>query len=188
MPRPIRARSPGARRASAPRPHLLAEMFKLEAGLNIVHVPYREPRRCSPPFWPASPDRRRSEHHQPAARRQAAPAGGAADPARFETAGRADHGGGRLSEIALAVLARRRGAGRHAARHIDKLNTAFRESLKPPETRALLAKLGADIRSARRPSSARCWPGSSSCGPASSRPPTSKWSERRSELWSRRRP
>jgi len=29
---------------------------------------------------------------------------------------------------------------------IDKLNTAFRESLKPADTRALLAKLGADIK------------------------------------------
>jgi tripartite-type tricarboxylate transporter receptor subunit TctC len=29
---------------------------------------------------------------------------------------------------------------------IDKLNTALRESMKPPETRALLAKLGADIK------------------------------------------
>jgi tripartite-type tricarboxylate transporter receptor subunit TctC len=29
---------------------------------------------------------------------------------------------------------------------IEKLNTAFRESLKPADTRALLAKLGADIK------------------------------------------
>ena len=29
---------------------------------------------------------------------------------------------------------------------IDKLNAAFRESLKPAETQALLAKLGADIK------------------------------------------
>ena len=29
---------------------------------------------------------------------------------------------------------------------IDKLNAAFRESMKPPETQALLAKLGADIK------------------------------------------
>jgi tripartite-type tricarboxylate transporter receptor subunit TctC len=29
---------------------------------------------------------------------------------------------------------------------IDKLNAAFRESLKPAETKALLAKLGADIK------------------------------------------
>ena len=29
---------------------------------------------------------------------------------------------------------------------IDKLNTALRESLAPPQTRALLAKLGAEIR------------------------------------------
>jgi tripartite-type tricarboxylate transporter receptor subunit TctC len=29
---------------------------------------------------------------------------------------------------------------------VDKLNTAFRESMKPAETQALLAKLGADIK------------------------------------------
>ena len=29
---------------------------------------------------------------------------------------------------------------------VDRLNTAFRESLKPPETRARLANLGAEIK------------------------------------------
>ena len=29
---------------------------------------------------------------------------------------------------------------------VDKLNAAFRESMKPAETQALLAKLGADIK------------------------------------------
>ena len=29
---------------------------------------------------------------------------------------------------------------------VDKLNAAFRESMEPPETRALLAKLGAEIK------------------------------------------
>ena len=50
---------------------------------------------------------------------------------------------------------------------VDKLNTAFGESLAPPETRARLATLGAEIRVGTRQDSARCSPRSSRCGPAS---------------------
>ncbi len=85
-------------------PHLLAELFKLEAGVNIVHVPYRG----------TAPDaRRHSGRRDPDGRRSPAPpvlphiqAGKvrriavADDRAHAEIAGRADHGGGGLSEAA----------------------------------------------------------------------------------------
>ena len=99
-------------------PHLLLELFKLETGVNVVHVPYRgtapmlsavlagevqvvaDPMTTSLPHIEAGKlradrDRRRRTH--------------------TETAGRADRGGGGLSQAAIAVLARRRGAGRNAA-------------------------------------------------------------------------
>ena len=50
---------------------------------------------------------------------------------------------------------------------IDKLNAAFRESLKPPETKALLAKLGADIKIGTPAEFEQMLAENSSCGPAS---------------------
>ena len=50
---------------------------------------------------------------------------------------------------------------------VDKLNTAFRESLNDLATRARLDTLGAESRSARRKSSASYSPRSTRCGPAS---------------------
>ena len=41
MPRPIRARSTWHRPASEPRPHVAGELFKMMAGVDMVHVPYR---------------------------------------------------------------------------------------------------------------------------------------------------
>ena len=40
-PRPIRARSTWRRPASARRPHMSGELFKMMTGVNMVHVPYR---------------------------------------------------------------------------------------------------------------------------------------------------
>ena len=40
-PRPIRARSTWHRPASGPRPHVAGELFKMMAGVDMVHVPYR---------------------------------------------------------------------------------------------------------------------------------------------------
>ena len=50
---------------------------------------------------------------------------------------------------------------------IDKLNKAFRESMAPAETRARLAKLGADIKIGTPAGSATCSPKSSRYGPVS---------------------
>ena len=124
-------------------PHLLAEMFKLEAGLNIVHVPYRG----SAPVLAAilAGESRSSPTPAPRACRTSRPESSARWrcrwPALFETAGRADHRGGRLSEDARAVLAWRRGAAGTPPDIVNKLNAAFRDSLDP----------AGDARAARKP-------------------------------------
>ena len=41
MPRPIRASSTWRRPASEPAPHVAGELFKMMAGVDMVHVPYR---------------------------------------------------------------------------------------------------------------------------------------------------
>ena len=127
-------------------PHLLAELFKLEAGVNIVHVPYRgtapmlaaivagEVQMVADPMTTILP------HIQSGKLRALAVAVAKRSP---EIARRADRDRGRLSRswnrpFWLGVVAP---AGTPPA-IIDKLNAAFRESLAPPETRARLAKLG----------------------------------------------
>ncbi len=86
-------------------PHLLAELFKLEAGVNIVHVPYRgtapmlaavvagEVQMVADPSTTSLP------HIQSG---QAAPAGGRRRRTHSEIAGRADHAGGGLSRSCSA--------------------------------------------------------------------------------------
>jgi tripartite-type tricarboxylate transporter receptor subunit TctC len=130
-------------------PHLLAEMFKLQAGVSIVHVPYRG----------------------------TAPMQTALLANEIQVAAGAETGvlphieDGRVRP--LAVAARRRAmkltdvpttgeagypkllapfwlgvvtpAGTPPA-IVDKLNAALRASLEPPETRERLATLGAEIR------------------------------------------
>ena len=59
---------------------------------------------------------------------------------------RADHGGGGLSQAAIAVLARRGGAGRNAARHHRQTQHRVSRKLWPAETRDRLAKLGAEAK------------------------------------------
>ena len=41
MPRPIRARSTWRRPATGRAPHVAGELFKMMAGVDMVHVPYR---------------------------------------------------------------------------------------------------------------------------------------------------
>ena len=142
-------------------PHLLAEMFKLEAGVNIVHVPYRgtapmlaaivagEVQMIADPMTTSLP------HIQSGKLRALAIAGAERSA---EIAGRPDRDRGRLSQAAGAVLARRGGAGRNAARIIDKLNAAFRESLARRRRARGSPRSAPRSRSARRPNSARCSP------------------------------
>ena len=101
-------------------PHLLAELFKLEAKVNIVHVPYRgtapmlaaivagEVQMVADPMTTSLP------HIQSGKLRALAIAGAERSA---EIAGCPDRGRGRLSQPAGAILARRGGAGRDAARH-----------------------------------------------------------------------
>ena len=129
--------------------HLLTELFKLEAGINIVSVPYRgtapDARRDS---GRRGANGHRSQHHHPAAHpgRQGPPARGRHQRAEPEIAGRADDGGGGLSEAEspfwLGVVAP---AGT-PPEIVNKLNAAFRESLNDPATRERLDALGAEIK------------------------------------------
>ncbi len=96
-----------------------------------------------------SPGCRRPDDHEPGAHRgwQAARDRDRRRRTHAETAGRADRGGGGISQAAIAVLARRRGAGRNAATPSSTSSTPrSAKASSPPETRALLAKLGADIK------------------------------------------
>jgi tripartite-type tricarboxylate transporter receptor subunit TctC len=111
-------------------PHLLAELFKLETGVNIVHVPYRgtapmlaavvagEVQVVIDPMTTILP------HIQSGALRALAIAGAERSP--------------KLPDVVAP-------AGT-APTIIDKLNAAFRESLANAETRALLDKLGAEVK------------------------------------------
>ena len=170
-----------ARRASAPGRICSLELFKLETGVNIVHVPYRG----TAPMLTAiarrrNPDRRRLAsttilpHIQS---RQCC----ARSPSTSERA---------PSEIARSCPPWRRSAfpklqapfwlGVVAPAGtppdiVDKLNAAFRESLDAAgDARSGSATLGADIAIGTPGSSARCSPRSSRCGPASRRPPISQ--------------
>jgi tripartite-type tricarboxylate transporter receptor subunit TctC len=130
-------------------PHLVLELFKLEAGVNIVHVPYRgtapmlsailanEVQVVADPMTTSLP------HIQAGKLRPIAIAGDERTPKLPNVPTVVEAGFPKLqSPFWLGVVAP---AGTPRA-IIDKLNAAFRESLKPPETRALLATLGADIK------------------------------------------
>jgi tripartite-type tricarboxylate transporter receptor subunit TctC len=130
-------------------PHLLLELFKLDAGVNILHVPYRgtapmlaavvagEVQMVADPMTTTLP------HIQSGKLRALAIAGAGRTPKLPDIPTVVEAGYPKLqSPFWLAVVAP---AGTPPA-IIDKLNAAFRESLDPPETRALLAKLGAEIK------------------------------------------
>jgi tripartite-type tricarboxylate transporter receptor subunit TctC len=130
-------------------PHLLAEMFKLEAGVNIVHVPYRgtapmlaaivagEIHMVADPMTTSLP------HVQSGKLRPLAIAG-AERSARLPSVPTTPEAGYPKLQAPfwLGVVAP---AGTPPA-IIDKLNGALRESMAPPETRARLANLGAEIK------------------------------------------
>jgi tripartite-type tricarboxylate transporter receptor subunit TctC len=130
-------------------PHLLAEMFRLEAGVNIVHVPYRgtapllaaivagEVQIVADPMTTVLP------HIQSGKLRALAIAGAARSPKLPGIPTVIEAGYPKLqSPFWLGVVAP---AGTPPA-IVDKLNAAFRESLAAAETRARLDTLGAEIK------------------------------------------
>ena len=130
-------------------PHLLLELFKLEAGINVVHVPYRgtapmlaaivagEVQMVADPMTTSLP------HVQSGKLRALAIAGDERSPKLPGVPTTKEAGYPKLnSPFWLGVVAP---AGTPPA-IIDKLNAAFRESLAPAETRTRLATLGAEIK------------------------------------------
>jgi tripartite-type tricarboxylate transporter receptor subunit TctC len=130
-------------------PHLLAEMFKLEADVNIVHVPYRgtapmlaaivagEIQMVADPMTTSLP------HIESGKLRPLAIAGAERSPKLPDVPTTPEAGYPKLqAPFWLGVVAP---AGTPPA-IVDKLNAALHDSLAPPETRAQLANLGAEIK------------------------------------------
>ena len=130
-------------------PHLLAELFKTDAGVNIVHVPYRgtapmlaaivagEVQMVADPMTTILP------HLQSGKLRPLAIAGAERTAKLPDVPTVIEVGYPKLqSPFWLGVVAP---AGT-SPDIIDKLNAAFRESLAPAETRARLDALGAEIK------------------------------------------
>ena len=130
-------------------PHLLLELFKLEAKVNIVHVPYRgtapmlaaviagEVQAIADPMTTSLP------HVQAGKLRAIAITSETRSPKLPDVPTVIEAGYPKLkSSFWLGVVA----PAATPRPIVDKLNAAFRESLKPAETQALLAKLGADIK------------------------------------------
>ncbi len=130
-------------------PHLLAELFKIEAGVNIVHVPYRgtapmlaaivagEVQVVADPMTTILP------HIQSGKVRALAVTVAKRSPRLPDVPTVIEAGFPKLeSAFWLGVVAP---AGTPQA-IIDKLNAAFRESLAPAETRALIDKLGGEVK------------------------------------------
>jgi tripartite-type tricarboxylate transporter receptor subunit TctC len=129
-------------------PHLLAELFKLENKINILHVPYRgtapmlaavvagEVQVVADPTTTALP------HVESGRLRALAVTSAQRSPKLPNVPTVAEAGSPKLqSTFWLGVVAP---AGT-PPEIVNKLNAAFRESLAPAETRARLANLSADI-------------------------------------------
>ena len=130
-------------------PHLLIELFKLETGVNVVHVPYRGTAPMLSAVLAgevqvvADPMTTSLVHIEAEKLRAIAIAGAERTPKLPNVPTVVEAGFPKLqSPFWLGVVAP---AGTPQP-IIEKLNTAFRESIKPADTRALLAKLGADIK------------------------------------------
>ena len=122
---------------------------KLEAGVNIVHVPYRGTAPMLSAILAgeiqvvADPMTTSLVHIEAGKLRPIAIAGAERTAKLPNVPTVIEAGYPKLqSPFWLGVVAP---AGTPQA-VVDKLNTAFREALKPAETKALLAKLGADIK------------------------------------------
>jgi tripartite-type tricarboxylate transporter receptor subunit TctC len=130
-------------------PHLLLELFKLEAGINILHVPYRgtapmlaaavagEVQIVADPMTSSLP------HIQSGKLRPLAIPGRERSTQLPDVPTTREAGYPTLiAPFWLGVVAP---AGTPVA-IVDKLNAALSESLSPPETRARLAALSAEIK------------------------------------------
>jgi tripartite-type tricarboxylate transporter receptor subunit TctC len=130
-------------------PHLLAELFKLDAGVNILHVPYRgtapmlaaivagEVQMAADPMPTVLP------HIQSGKLRALAVTNAGRSPKLPDVPTVIEAGFPKLeATFWLGVVAP---AGT-PPEIVNKLNAAFRESLAPPETRARLDALGAVIK------------------------------------------
>ena len=130
-------------------PHLLAEMFKLEAGVNILHVPYRGTAPMLNAILAdevqivADPSTTSLPYIQADKLRPIAIAGNVRDPKLPDVPTVVEAGFPKLqSPFWLAVVAP---AGTPPD-IIGKLNSAFRQALAAPETRARLDALGAESK------------------------------------------
>ena len=130
-------------------PHLLAEMFKLEAGINILHVPYRGTAPMLNAILAdevqivADPSTTSLPYIQADKLRPIAIAGNVRDPKLPDVPTVVEAGFPKLqSPFWLAVVAP---AGTPPD-IIGKLNSAFRQALAAPETRARLDALGAESK------------------------------------------
>jgi tripartite-type tricarboxylate transporter receptor subunit TctC len=130
-------------------PHLLAELFKLEAGINMVHVPYRGTGPLLNAILAnevqiiADPSTTSLPYIQDNKLRPIAIAGKEREPKLPDVPTVVEAGFPKLqSPFWLAVVAP---AGTPPA-IIAKLNNAFHQALAAPETRARLDALGTEIK------------------------------------------
>ncbi len=130
-------------------PHLLAEMFKLEAGVNILHVPYRGTGPLLNAILAkqvgiiADPSTTSLPYIEAGKLRPIAIAGKERDPKLPDVPTVVEEGFPKLqSPFWLAVVAP---AGTPTD-IIAKLNSAFRDALGAPATRDRLEALGAEIK------------------------------------------
>jgi tripartite-type tricarboxylate transporter receptor subunit TctC len=130
-------------------PHLVLELFKLEAGVNIVHVPYRGTAPMLTGILAgevqvvADPSTTVLPHIQADKLRPIAIAGNVRHPQLPNVPTVVEAGFPKLqSPFWLAVVAP---AGTPPD-VIAKLNAAFRQAMNDPTTRARLDKLGAEVK------------------------------------------
>jgi tripartite-type tricarboxylate transporter receptor subunit TctC len=130
-------------------PHLLAELFKLEAGVNVLHVPYRgtapmlNAALANEVQLIADPSTTSLPYVQDGKLRAIAIAGNVRHPQLPDVPTVVEAGFPYLqSPFWLAVVAPA-GTPRDI---VDKLNSAFRKALAAPETSARLNALGAESK------------------------------------------
>jgi tripartite-type tricarboxylate transporter receptor subunit TctC len=130
-------------------PHLLAEMFRLETGVNIIHVPYRGTGPLLNAILAAEvqiiadPSTTSLPYIEAGKLRPIAIASNVRDPKLPNVPSVVEAGFPKLqSPFWLAVVA----AAGTPRDIIMKLNSAFRDALAAPQTRARLDTLGAEVK------------------------------------------